>query len=471
MAGRELQLRADFQPTARQLALRDCFRIFHPEDVRRTRSFETETWKSHSFKNIVITGKGAGGVGKTTTTAILGFSTVLRGQNCLIANLDGQDSIVDRLLGKLVYELYEDDMEQFLQLNGFNDQARPANVLQSLKTVSQNPHFRIIPPLLVSIDVVRLASSNDYTETRCAERLFLMLGDEDISDWDQQLAEGSALMHFPTGDVYRRTFGAYSSLMHICAYVTNSAFVYTDLGPGNGRLNRLATCCCHGFFMPQNIDSKANLNISSMARKLPQWLQEHNNLRNVVNIQNNPYPLPEHVPKFLGVIMHRLGARGSVRPYNQFTAWIRCNHTISMALMPVVTEHNMALPPEAYENARQEVVQTLAQVGAAGQFAPPVVPGTVGVLRDFDQLQHMSERESVPVPFLHRHHFRTLNGGAYEQVLLDQLLNNNAPLPHQLDMLQDVGNAAAVDLATKVANIRRMTDVYVMIGLNHLALL
>ena len=91
---------------------------------------------------------------------------------------------------------------------------------------------------------------------------------------------------------------------------------------------------------------------------------------------------------------------------------------------------------------------------------PALAQGVVGLMREFDQLREMSERESVPVPFLQRHHLNTMQGAAYQQFLNVLANNPNAPLPADAQFLVPINNRNAME--AKVRNIYEMTRLYMM---------
>lgn len=104
------------------------------------------------------------------------------------------------------------------------------------------------------------------------------------------------------------------------AYVFNVPRVVVDLGPGNGRLNRTVMMSSNGWCMPLCIDNKSQSTINSMAISMPVWMADYEETLQQTAGDDNKYPLPNRMPKFLGVLFSRLGARGAVRPNNQYAA-------------------------------------------------------------------------------------------------------------------------------------------------------
>ena len=65
-----------------------------------------EQWKQHGMKVICVTARAAGGTAKTTTAFHLAYGLVKEGFNVLAVNLDGQLSLEERALGKVVNKFY-----------------------------------------------------------------------------------------------------------------------------------------------------------------------------------------------------------------------------------------------------------------------------------------------------------------------------------------------------------------------------
>lgn len=104
---------------------------------------------------------------------------------------------------------------------------------------------------------------------------------------------------------------------------------------------------------------------------------------------------------------------------------------------------------------------TYVQIEAGGNVfgsLPQLHPGVACLLREFDSLQLMSERESVAVPFLRRHHFMTMSGQAYDGYMQQLAANPMTPMPPDDHFLVAAGNPG--ELQQKVDNIWAMVNIY-----------
>ncbi|GAX80067.1 hypothetical protein CEUSTIGMA_g7505.t1 [Chlamydomonas eustigma] len=499
------------------VALVACFSVTDLSVLHRivNRSYTTQTWRKHPSKLISMTAKGAGGTGKTTAAWNASAELLMDGKEdqVLVTNLDSQPSLEERLLGKVIHNVFNDDFNSLLALNNLTG----STILSGLNSCLAGPEFRLEPPKLLTVDPVRLAGLRPATRagpTRptagpffdpgdSGKRIHIMLSDENISEWDHQLSTSSVLRNIgAAGSIHKAVPGALYSLLQMTAYVLGVTYIVMDMGPGNGGLNRIAIMCSDAWFMPLCIDNKCASTIASFASSLPTWATNYVQTVWQTAGTDNKYPLPvvhvadaapttaapeapaaaaaslgiglhllpsimappppptPRLPKFLGVVFSRLGVRGAVRPYNQYAALLRSQQLITQALIPSVVACNMALPMPAYQQCLQPILNTFAQMPAGAQAAPNPVPGVCNILREFDSLQYMSERESVPVPFLQQHHFLSPGGDEYGQFLEALAANPNLPYPPDDAFLALPTTASAVILSAKVANIRGMTRIF-----------
>ena len=178
------------------------------------RSYETDTYKTTKFSLISTTAKGAGGTGKTSCASSICFALVkgrkpplapqpppappallatnddaaesvdgsakkkrrkeeqprlkywddvdgaiYPGVNVLAFNIDSQQGLEERVLGRLVRDFFDDDWEAFYLINGFTNSDTILKSLQRFDLPSG-----VTPPKLIAVDTVRLASKG-YTDT------------------------------------------------------------------------------------------------------------------------------------------------------------------------------------------------------------------------------------------------------------------------------------------------------------------
>jgi hypothetical protein len=119
---------------------------------------------------------------------------------------------------------------------------------------------------------------------------------------------------------------------------------------------------------------------------------------------------------------------------------------VTNVLLPTVLALGMGLPAENY-------AQIAATVPPVPNVNPAHVPGVLGCLPDFHQLHHVSQRESIPVPYLQQHHFRTLNGDVYKPYLEAAAVNPAVPLPPEHELFRRLWKSELASVQKALATI------------------
>lgn len=144
--------------------LSQCFELFNFDSVRESnrRTWNSDKYKSHSFNMIAVTAKGAGGTGKTTCVWSLAVSKALAAHNVLVINADGQPSVEERILGKLVHSEFDSSFSRLYEVNGLEGQT----LLEGLRGITRfappahNQTPENILPDVIGVDVTKLHTQN-----------------------------------------------------------------------------------------------------------------------------------------------------------------------------------------------------------------------------------------------------------------------------------------------------------------------
>jgi hypothetical protein len=120
----------------------------------------------------------------------------------------------------------------------------------------------------------------------------------------------------------------------------------------------------HGVIVPSLIDAKCKSTLKSLAKKIELYhdadnLMSHVSIRRDLNKEKvvrgvtkiNEFPVPTHIPKFLGLVYSRLGLRGRQLPYNQYQSMAESNNAFNTDLLPILRNHGMLLPDAVYTEA------------------------------------------------------------------------------------------------------------------------
>ena len=146
-----------------------CFHVVDADDIRTERegrTWNTPSYQAHEFKMIAVSSKGAGGTGKTTTAWSTAYALARGGDRVVLLNADGQPSVEERALGKLVNmhfrnESGDGDLDAFYAANGLEGET----LLTGMRGLIRCPDLRMnnpaehhFLPRLVGIDVQKLES-------------------------------------------------------------------------------------------------------------------------------------------------------------------------------------------------------------------------------------------------------------------------------------------------------------------------
>ena len=72
-------------------------------------------------------------------------------------------------------------------------------------------------------------------------------------------------------------------------------------------------------------------------------------------MRDNRFKMPQHRPKFLGLVYSRLGMRGCQMPRNQFAAMASANATLVADLLPCLRARGMLLQDAVYVAAADAI--------------------------------------------------------------------------------------------------------------------
>ncbi|PNH06290.1 hypothetical protein TSOC_007357 [Tetrabaena socialis] len=413
---------------------------------------QPQSYLEHSFKLISVTSAGAARTGKTTCAWGLAHALALGGLRVLLLNAASQPSAEECCLAKLV-NTHFGGLSQFFSANGLGPAAANAATganpreehhapthepqtllagLQALQHYQQQEagpqDQQCIPRRVVAVDVQRLASQ-DQGGPGGSGRLFVMRSAEDISEWEAEL---SSSVHAYRSDlnapeVFSRPPGAFYHLAQMQAYVLDASYVIVDTGRGSGPLLMNIIMSSHGFLVPCAIEHRGFLDpsrpyhhaesvLATLADQIMDWNDEDNpgsHVRICADVNSvreavpgvatcTRYPAPTHTPKFLGVVYSPLGLCYRQFPYNQYTGIRAANAMLQDLLLPCLRAYGMLLPDEIYALAADRVPTALDDFNSGPQaiaqmHVPGPQPGVLGVLLEYGAMQHVSERESVPV--------------------------------------------------------------------------
>ena len=227
-----------------------------------------------------------GGVGKTTLVYHIAYMMTELGYRVLVADLDPQANLSSMFLSEsTLYERIEEKK----------------SILQAL-----------LPRIKGLGDI-----QDSYVE-KIDNNLFLLIGDLELSTYEDQLSEDWS----KSGDGQEPGFRGISAFYRIIEHTSKTIeadFVLIDVGPNFGAINRAALLGADNIIVPVSADLFSIQGISSVGKTLKNWRQKWKQ-----RLENNPEPslsLPKGIMYPIGYIVSQHGVRES-RPVKAYSNWL-----------------------------------------------------------------------------------------------------------------------------------------------------
>lgn len=242
-----------------------------------------------------------GGVGKSTLLFHTACALAEQGHNILMLDLDPQSNL--SLYGlndtdlQTIWEEEEDVITEGFPVgtNLFNTSS--SKLLDSPRTV----HF-LLKPVESGVD--------DYNNLPPAIQLFenlaLIPGRITLSQFESTLADRWSIS--PDENVLAiRTITQFRTIATRYAEKYKYEYIFLDVSPSLGLLNRAIITTCDAFFMPATPDLFSMYGIRNIGQSLTRWKKSYNSLYNAIGEQLRNLFAPDFV-KFLGYTIYN--ARG-----------------------------------------------------------------------------------------------------------------------------------------------------------------
>jgi len=392
----------------------------------------------HKFKMVTFYSH-KGGVAKTTNLYTTAFTLASAGERVLVVDADHQRNLTQFALSWSATHPPEGvvvnprgSIANFSQQMGNED-----TVLTAVEQVFYPPQ-----------DTPGTVRVPKLWRWRSMHNLYLLAGDERIHKLDELLAANAA-QSSGEGAVQtaaRKTFGAFYHAIKLIAFDHEIDTVLVDLSPSAGFFNRTVLLSSHYFCVPAQPDHFSQEAIKSITRYMPIWVGATHPMpgwgeaggdvdgytyRRIVQwSRSSMYPLPAvdanghmmvrvdpgtdrlavlpRLPKFLGLILSRVGYTGGMHPasYNirEFIGLVQDATADMIAIL------EQAPVPQGGCDLRAISMQTFVPgyydiicdyaLPADDGMRVDVKKGTITFVREFHQLSFLSQRLSMPVPGL-----------------------------------------------------------------------
>ncbi len=220
-----------------------------------------------------------GGVGKTTLTVNIASALAAKGKRVLLVDADPQCNISSYLVEAEVINSWLDK----------SDSAEGVTVWSAVRpTVETNEGIKRVQA------IERL------------KNVYLLPGDIKLSQYEQDLNQTwlDCLQRKARGF---RTATALSEVVDQAARAVRADFVFYDVGPNIGPLNRVVLLDCDYFIVPAACDLFSTRALSTLGQTLASWIKDW---EVICQIAPDDAPLLPGKPIFLGYILQKFRVYG-----------------------------------------------------------------------------------------------------------------------------------------------------------------
>jgi len=220
-----------------------------------------------------------GGVGKTTLTINIAAALAKMGYKVLLVDTDPQCNLTSYLVEATVVDDWLDKSES---ING-------VTIWSALKPFSEGTG-----------DVKRISA------TERQDNVFLVPGDIRLSKFEEELNQ------IWIECLQRKVHGfkgvtAISEIVNEIAKKQEIDFVFYDIGPNIGALNRVVLLDCDYFIIPAACDLFSVRALKTLGHSLASWIKDW---QTIIQLAPDNMPLLPGHPKFLGYILQRFKMYG-----------------------------------------------------------------------------------------------------------------------------------------------------------------
>ncbi|MBU2621823.1 MAG: AAA family ATPase [Proteobacteria bacterium] len=232
----------------------------------------------HSSHRLVLFNH-KGGVGKTTLTVNIASALAKKGKRVLLVDADPQCNLTSYLVEAAVVGKWLDN----------SDSDSGVTIWSAIKPIAESKgEVREVNP------IERLA------------KIFLIPGDIRLSEFEQDLQQiwTECLQRKVRG---YRGVSAISETVNIVAKKIKADFVFYDVGPNIGPLNRVVLLDCDYFIVPAACDLFSTIALSTLGHSLASWIKDWQVISQLA--PDNTHLLPGK-PIFMGYILQKFRMYG-----------------------------------------------------------------------------------------------------------------------------------------------------------------
>lgn len=295
---------------------------------------QTKATRRRAIRVALLNHKG--GVGKTTLTVNLAFALAKLGKNVLLVDSDPQCNLTSYLVQGDVVDKWLDESEREQGITIWSGLRPVVHLNNEIKTLQ--PFER-------------------------ADRIFLIPGDIRLSEYELDL-------HQAWLDCLQRRIKGFKTTCALSAIVDDSAarveadFVFYDVGPNIGPLNRAILLDCDCFIVPAACDYFSVRALKTLGQSIASWLKDW---KIIAQLAPSGAPLLRGTPVFLGYVLQRFRMYGGelASQYREYAKQLE--RSIFSDIISVLREVDGSLAPGSISNFRLGQIKDFTSLATAAQ--------------------------------------------------------------------------------------------------------